>query len=84
MEFYAIAHRLEKNMYYDFKEETYEFSIEGTCLLPTKDMAEKFMEENLNENGVLVEIKILSISEDGVIAFSRDVLEYWDTDVREG
>jgi len=84
MKFYAIAYQYEEDVFYDFEngQDTLDAPCEPKMLLPTKEMAEQFIEDELSDSYVPVEIEIESYR-NGITSYSRSRIEQWDSQYDE-
>ena len=80
MKFYAIAYQYQEDVYYNFKEKDDTLELTNECFLPTKQMAEEFIEDQLSTDYVVVEIKLLTVKENGVWSMSRGRVDRWDAE----
>ncbi|MDZ5480434.1 hypothetical protein [Bacillus thuringiensis] len=78
MKFYAIAYQFEEDSFYDLstKEET--LSLKETCFLPTEELAQKVIDEELSVKYVPVEINLTSLQENGIWSYERSRVDIWD------
>lgn len=78
MEFWALAFKNEEGNFYDFKSKDNEVYLKESCLLPTREMAENFMNDYLSNAYVVVKVKINScIDESEKMGYSMTMLEEW-------
>lgn len=78
MKFWAIAYQYQEDIFYDFKTKEDIMELEHTCLLPTKDLAETIIEEELSIDYVPVEIEFDRLERNGTWSYSRGTVERWD------
>ena len=78
MKFWAIAYQFEEDSFYDFKKQEDTMDLTETCLLPTKELADKFIEEELSLQYVPVEIKLETLQKNGVWSWTRGRVGCWD------
>ncbi|MBU8908530.1 hypothetical protein [Desertibacillus haloalkaliphilus] len=78
MEFYAIAYKYQEDVFVDFSKREDVMDLESTCLLPTKAMAEQYIEDELSDDYVTVSIEIETINRSGVWSWSRGLVGLWD------
>lgn len=69
---YAIVDSHNEGFYYDFKESDFTMDFSGQCLLPTRELAKKFIEEELTDNEKAIEVGIESISKAGTWVYSTN------------
>lgn len=77
MKFWAIAYQYDSDYYYNFSKED-STDLDSECLLPTKEMAETYIEDNLGTDFVPVEINIETISRSGTWSHTRGKVDRWD------
>ncbi|QDP42956.1 hypothetical protein HWC53_gp133 [Bacillus phage vB_BmeM-Goe8] len=78
MEFWAIAYRYEEDVFYDFEKKEDTFDLGPTCFLPTEEMAEQIIEDELSIQYVAVRINVETIEKSGNWSWSRDEIPDWD------
>ncbi|MCK2000542.1 hypothetical protein MZM54_03925 [[Brevibacterium] frigoritolerans] len=76
--FYAIAYQYQEDIFYNFAEKKDIDILEHTCLLPTKEMAQQFIEDELSIDYTPVEITVYSYKS-GELVFSRGLVSKWDS-----
>lgn len=77
MEFWALAYKHKEGNFYDFKLKGIETHLKESCLLPTKEIAEKHIEE-LSDDYIAVQITIHSYSAEGSkLGYSMTKLSEW-------
>lgn len=82
MKFWAIAYQFQEEVFYDFKTEEDTIHLTETCILPTRTLAEAFIEEELSVNNyVPVEIELETLQKDGTYSFTRGRVERWDEEL---
>jgi hypothetical protein len=67
---YTIASIYEEDYYFNFDSEQLEFNINEECLLPTEKMAQKYVDENLNDEHIVIKVEIESISKTGTWVYN--------------
>lgn len=77
MEMWAIAYKYQVDVFFDFKENEDTITFSESCLLPTKELAEEFIEETLGDEYVPVSIKIEDYS-NGIITTERGHVAEWE------
>jgi hypothetical protein len=77
VKFYAIAYLYQENVWFDLKKKEDSFDLKSTCFLPTWEMAEQYIEDELSIQYVPVEIEIETINK-GVWSWSRGSVSHWD------
>ncbi|MCC4002028.1 hypothetical protein K8Z37_32250 [Bacillus thuringiensis] len=80
MKFWAIAYQFEEESFYDFKQAEDTMDLTESCFLPTKEMAEQFIEDELSIQYVPVEIELETLQKNGIWSWSRGRVERWDED----
>jgi hypothetical protein len=78
MKFWAIAYQYQEDIYYDLESGEDVFSLEHTCLLPTRELAKIIIEDELSTDYIPVEINFESLSKNGVWSYTRGPVERWD------
>lgn len=78
MEFYAIAYKYQEDVFYDFSKKEDVIELESTCLLPTKSMAEQYIEDELSSDYVPVSIVIENVQPSGDWSWTRGLIGSWD------
>lgn len=78
MKFWAIAYQFEEECFYDFKQGEDTMDISESCFLPTKEIAEQFIENELSIQYVPVEIELSTLKENGIWSWTRGKVERWD------
>ncbi|MCU5755678.1 hypothetical protein OCD05_05330 [Bacillus cereus] len=78
MKFYAIAYQFEEDSFYDLSTQEETLSLKETCFLPTKELAQKFIDEELSVKYVPVEINLTSLQENGIWSYERSRVDTWD------
>ncbi len=81
MKFYAIAFLYQEDVFVDFAKKEDVMELNSTCLLPTKEMADQYIEDELSDQYVTVEIEIDSISRNGTWSWSRSRVDRWDEEL---
>ncbi|MFA2694547.1 hypothetical protein [Bacillus mycoides] len=80
MKFWAIAYQFEEDVFWDFAKKDETNDLTETCLLPTKTIAEEFIENELSINYVPIEIELETLQKNGVWSYTRGRVERWDED----
>lgn len=80
MKFYALAYQYQEDIFYDFAKGEDTHDLTETCLLPTKEMAGQFVENELSVDYVPVEIELETLQRNGTWSYSRGQVERWDED----
>ncbi|HHT7153120.1 hypothetical protein P4I85_14015 [Bacillus cereus] len=83
MKFYAIAYQFEEDSFYDLSTEEETLSLKETCFLPTKELAQQIIDEELSIRYVPVEIKLISLQENGIWTYERGRVDVWDSECDE-
>lgn len=71
MKFYAIANQYQEDVFVDFAKKEDVLELNSTCLLPTKEMAEQYIEDELSNQYVVIEIELETINRNGTWSWSR-------------
>ncbi|PEO30876.1 hypothetical protein [Bacillus toyonensis] len=80
MKFWAAAYQFDEDVFWDFSKNEDTFDITESCFLPTKEMAEQFIEEELSIQYVPVEIELETLQQNGIWSYSRGRVDNWDED----
>ena len=75
---YAIVDSTEEGYYWNFKKENMSSKLNEECLLPTKEMAERYIEDELAIYYKVIEVNIESISKTGTWCYSTNEHEIFD------
>lgn len=78
MNFWAIAYKYQEDVYYNVATDECGMTMSEQCLLPSEELAKYLIEESLNDEYVPVEIKIESLSKQGVLVWGRGEIKEWD------
>lgn len=78
MKFWALAYQYQEDVFYDFAKEEDTMDLNEACFLPTKDVAEDFISQQLDNDYVPVEIELESLQKSGIWSWSRGRVERWD------
>lgn len=78
MKFWAIAYQWQEDIYYDFKKDGESNDLTEACFLPTRKMAEDFIEEELGTDFVAVEITVEVLEKNGSWTHTRGTVKRWD------
>ena len=78
MIFWAIAYKYQEDVFWDFEIEGKAVHLKETGFLPTKTIAESFIENELSDDFIPVEINVERIEKDGCWTISRQPIEQWD------
>lgn len=81
MKFWAVADQFDEDVFWDFTENEDTSDITESCFLPTKEMAEKFIEDELSIQYVPVEIELETLQKNGIWSYTRGRVERWDEDI---
>lgn len=82
MKFYAIGYRYQEYIYVDFEKIGDTHDLGPTCFLPTREMAEQFIEDELSIDYVVVEITLETLR-DGVWSYTCSRIEEWEWEPEE-
>lgn len=80
MKFWAIAYQYQEDVFYDFAIEETTLDLSETCFLPTKEVAEDFISQHLDDEYIPVEIELETLQKNGVWSYTRGRVERWDED----
>ncbi|AWC29271.1 hypothetical protein [Bacillus cytotoxicus] len=78
MKFWALAYQYQEDVFYDFAKEENTMDLSESCLLPTKEVAEDFISQQLDDDYVPVEIELETLQKNGILSWSRGRVERWD------
>ncbi|MGN4759915.1 hypothetical protein ACTFRK_29265 [Bacillus cereus group sp. MYBK227-2] len=78
MKFWALAYQYEEDVFYDFVKEEDTMDLNEACFLPTKDVADDFISQQLDDDYVPVEIELETLQKNGIWSWSRGRVERWD------
>lgn len=78
MNFYALAYKYQEDIFFNIAADEDTSSLDEQCFLPSKEMAEQFIEDALSTDYVPVEIKLESLSPTGVWSYIRGPVKEWD------
>lgn len=78
MKFWAIAYQHQEDVFYNFAKEETTLELNENCFLPTEKMAENFIEQELGDDYVPVEIELETLERNGVWSHTRGRVERWD------
>lgn len=78
MKFWALAYQYEEDVFYDFVKEEDTMDLSEACFLPTKEVAEDFISQQLDDDYVSVEIELETLQKNGIWSWSRGRVERWD------
>ncbi|GAB6669690.1 hypothetical protein [Bacillus cereus] len=78
MKFWALAYQYQEDVFYDFAIEETTLDLSETCFLPTKEVAEDFISQQLDDDYVPVEIELETLQKNGIWSWSRGRVERWD------
>ncbi|EOQ07807.1 MULTISPECIES: hypothetical protein [Bacillus cereus group] len=80
MKLYAIAYQYEEDSYYDLSTQEETLFLKETCFLPTEELAQQIIDEELSVKYVPVEINLISLQENGIWSYERGRVDVWDED----
>ncbi|PER40825.1 hypothetical protein COL26_21950 [Bacillus thuringiensis] len=80
MKFWAIAYQFDEDSFYDFATNEDTYDLKESCFMPTKEMAETFIEDELSIQYVPVEIEVETLQKNGIWSYTRGRVERWDED----
>lgn len=78
MKFWALAYFYQDEVFYDFAKEEDTMDLSATCFLPTKEVAEDFISQHLDDDYAPVEIELETLQKNGVWSYARSQFERWD------
>ncbi|EEL37195.1 hypothetical protein bcere0020_53760 [Bacillus cereus Rock3-29] len=78
MKFYAIAYQFEEDSFYDLSMQEETLFLKETCFLPTEELAQQIIDEELSIKYVPVEINLTSLQENGIWSYERSRVDTWD------
>ncbi|AIW03223.1 hypothetical protein CPT_Mater66 [Bacillus phage Mater] len=78
MNFWAIGYKYEEDVFHDFLQHEDTYDISASCLLPTYEMADQLIKDELSIQYTPVAICIETVSRDGVWSYSRGPVDEWD------
>ncbi|MFY0147859.1 hypothetical protein ACRS52_14690 [Bacillus cytotoxicus] len=78
MKFWALAYQYQEDVFYDFAKEENTMDLSESGLLPTKEVAEDFISQQLDDDYVPVEIELETLQKNGIWSWSRGKVERWD------
>ncbi|PIE91728.1 hypothetical protein CO726_30620 [Bacillus fungorum] len=78
MKFWALAYQYQEDVFYDFAKEEDTMDLSEACFLPTKDVADDFISQQLDDDYVPVEIELETLQKNGIWSWSRERVERWD------
>lgn len=78
MKFWAIAYKYQEDVFYNIEKYSNTTTLTEKCLLPSKDLAEQIIDEQLSASFLPVEIELITLNENGIYTWSRSVVEDWD------
>lgn len=79
MKFWAIAYQWHEDLFYDFEKKKDTQHLNETCFLPTRELAVKFVAEELGADYEPVEILVEKVEKNGVWSYTRGRIESWDS-----
>ncbi|MGH0421931.1 hypothetical protein [Bacillus cytotoxicus] len=78
MKFWALAYQYQEDVFYDFAQEEDTMDLSESCFLPTEEVAEDFISQQLDNDYVPVEIELETLQKNGIWSWSRGKVERWD------
>lgn len=78
MEFHVLANTDEEEVYYDIAKEQDAYVLNNGCFLPSKDLAEQYIEDQLSSNYIPVKINVETVSSNGDFSWTREAVPQWD------
>ncbi|MBG9693268.1 hypothetical protein ABD91_21260 [Lysinibacillus sphaericus] len=77
MEFYVLANTDEEEVFYDIAKGQDANTINSGCFLPSKDLAEQYIEDQLCSSYIPVKINVETLSLNGDFVWTREVVPQW-------
>ena len=78
MNVWVIAYRYDEDAFYDFDTDDTTGGLKPTCFLPTEDVANDYIRNELNDEYVAAKVTIHRVEENGVWAHSIDGIPEWE------
>lgn len=78
MKFWAIAYKYQEDVYVDFEKREDTLDLTESCFLPTREMAEEYIEDELGDWYVPVEITLGRLESSGVWTYNRGEVVAWE------
>ncbi|MGG1444905.1 hypothetical protein ABE354_23215 [Brevibacillus laterosporus] len=75
---WAIGFKYKEGLFYNFMKGEEDTDLTFNHLVPSKDMAEDFIEDYLAISYVPIPVTIISYSEDGTFVYAYDPLYEWE------
>lgn len=69
MEFWAIADNHNEDFFYNFKENTEVSGLSASCFLPSEEMANQFIEDELSVNYTAVPVTLTVLEANGSFSY---------------
>lgn len=80
MKFYGIVDKHNEDWYYNFEEEDMVMDLSAQCLLPTKDMTKKYINDYLCDYYEVMEIDLEKLTDYGTMVYSTNEDEIYEYD----
>lgn len=78
MNFWVIANRYDEGWFHSFKEKEDVSLLNETCFLPSEEMAEGYIEDYLGTDYFPLQIKLITLQENGCYSYEIDTVREWD------
>lgn len=82
MKFWAIGYKYQEGFYYNVLTGEDTMAMSEQCLLPSEALAKQLIEDELSTDYAPIEIEIESLSEQGVMCWSRGEFGRWDNSLQ--
>ena len=77
MKFWLIANTQEEGVFYDFEKKADVTDLSETCFLPTEEMANQFIEDELSVRYKATHVTVDVIEEQGSWSYTRQKVGEW-------
>ncbi|MGM1464116.1 hypothetical protein [Bacillus cereus group sp. BceL310] len=79
MRFWAVAYKYQEDVFYDFAKEEDTMDLNAACFLPTREVAEDFISQQLDHGDyVSVSIELETLQKNGIWSYARGWVKRWD------
>ena len=78
MNFWAIAFQYQEDVWFDLDKKEDTFDLSSTCFLPTKEMAQQYIEDELSTDYVPVKIELETVNHNRSWSWNREPVPQWD------
>jgi hypothetical protein len=82
MKFWVLGYLYQEDVYYDFEMKEDSYDLKPSCFLPTKEMAQQIIGQELSVQYIPIEIELQTLNF-GSWSWSRDKLPFWDDEGKE-